>query len=186
MTILSSFIVAFGREDFFFSLFKKNLDLFVTVEVGSLLHFILMTISALKISGPYPLHVGVRARHMFQRSCTVFDIMSQTRKYSIHQPAFNKQTGLRLYPHLCLYFLVNEHGAFSFLSPDSQGAEDDSSPWQEQQSCSLQVERRQWKGIIFLLFSDKYLKSNNVYHLVRAYYVPGTLLSISQLCVSSL
>lgn len=49
------------ERGFFFYFLKKILDIFVTVEVGSLLNFILVTISALKVSGPYLLHVGIRA-----------------------------------------------------------------------------------------------------------------------------
>lgn len=61
--------------------FSFTLDLFysVTVEVRSLLNFILMTISSLKISSPYPLCVDIKAQHIFQRSCTIFYSMPPNR-----------------------------------------------------------------------------------------------------------
>lgn len=67
------------------------------VEVRSLLHLVLTTRSSLKMNCPCFLNVDIKAQHMFQRSCTVFDDMSNNEKYSIGYSSFKKQTGLKLY-----------------------------------------------------------------------------------------
>lgn len=159
---------------------KKNLSFYfllpfcpVRVEVGSLLHLVLVTRSSLKMSSPYPLNVNMEAQHMLRRSLTVAGYAQKTGTPSIHYPCFQK-----LYLCPFLYFLVNKHSILSFLSADSHGGEDYFSSWQ-QHSLSFQVGRLTREGYYLSAFLIiKYLKSSkNVYHSVS---VPGTLLSIFQ------
>lgn len=157
----------------------------VIVEVGSLLHLVLVTGSSFKMSGPYPLNVNMEAQNMFRRSCSEHCICGYAQEWEVLYPLpmlpeANGFEALRMplplfpceqtniqYCHFwvlrttvqrIIFPLGNNNSHLVFKLGDWQG-----------------------KGIIFWLLNNKYFKSSrNVYQLVS---VPGTWLSISNFYV---